>query len=83
MKGPYDSIGAQKSDISLFLEIANDISNFGSALSDWNCHNVKDYGKNSSNPRLDLVFENLKLKNNRWLVIGNLNINSISDKFEN
>ena len=33
MKGPYDSIGAQKSDNSLFLEIANDISNFGSALS--------------------------------------------------
>ena len=30
-----------------------------------------------------LVLENLKLKNNQRLFIGNLNINSISNKFEN
>ena len=30
-----------------------------------------------------LVLENLKLKNNHSLVIGNLNINSISIKFDN
>ena len=42
---------------------------------------VKDYDKNSSDPRLAL--ENLVLKNNHWLVIGNLNINSISKKFDN
>ena len=30
-----------------------------------------------------LVLENLKLKNNHRLVIGNLNINSISNKFDN
>ena len=37
--------------------------------------------KNSSDPRL--VLENLNLENNHRLVIGNLNINSISNKFEN
>ena len=30
-----------------------------------------------------LALENLKLKNNHRLVIGNLNINSISNKFDN
>ena len=59
----------------------SDISNLGSVSSNWNSHNVKDYNKNSSNPRL--VLENLKLKNNHRLVIGNLNINSISNKFDN
>ena len=32
---------------------------------------------------LRLVLKNLKLKNNHRLVIGNLNINSISNKFDN
>ena len=47
--------------------------------SNWNSRNVKDYGKNSSDPRL--VLENLKIKIK--LVIENLNINSISNKFGN
>ena len=53
----------------------------GSVFSNWNSHNVKDYDKNFSDPRL--ILENLKLKNNHRLVIGNLNINSISNKFDN
>ena len=44
-------------------------------------YGVKDYDKNSSDPKL--VLENLKLKNNNRLVIGYLNINSISNKFDN
>ena len=47
----------------------------------WNSSHVKDYDKNSSDSRL--VLENLKLENNHRLVIGNLNINSISNKFDN
>ena len=43
--------------------------------------NVKNYGKNSSDPRL--VLENLKLKSNHRLVTWNLNINSMSNKFGN
>ena len=42
--------------------------------------NVKDYDKFFSDLRL--VLENLKLKNNHKLVIGNLSINSISKKFD-
>ena len=57
------------------------ISNLGSVSSNGNSRNVKDYDKNSSDPRLAL--ENLTLKNDRILVIGNLNINSISNKFDN
>ena len=53
----------------------------GSVFSNWNPLNVKDYDKNFSDPRL--ILENLKLKNNHRLVIGNLNINSISNKFDN
>ena len=53
----------------------------GSVFSNWNSLNVKDYDKNFSDPRL--ILENLKLKNNHRLVIGNLNINSISNKFDN
>ena len=41
----------------------------------------KDYDKNSSDPKL--VLENLTLKNNHKLVIGNLSIDSISNKFDN
>ena len=41
---------------------------------------LKIITKNSSDPKL---LENLKLKNNHRLVIGNLNINSISNKFDN
>ena len=59
----------------------SDISNLCSVSSNWNSRNVKDYDKNSSDTRL--VFENLKLKNNHRLVIGNLNINSISNKYHN
>ena len=61
--------------------IVSDISNLGSASSNWNSCNVKDYDKNSSDPRLVLV--NLTLKNNHRLVIGNLNIKSIPNKFNN
>ena len=81
MKGLYGNIGVLISDNSLSSEIASDISNLGSVSSNWNSCNVKDYDKNSSDPRL--VLENLKLKNNHRLVIGNLNINSISNKFDN
>ena len=69
------------SDNSLSPEIVSDISNLGSVSSNWNSSNVKSYDKNSSSPRL--VLENLKLNNNHRLVIGNLNINSISNKFDN
>ena len=57
------------------------ISNLGSVSSNGNSRNVKDYDKNSSDPRL--VLENLTLKNDRILAIGNLNNNSISNKFDN
>ena len=81
MKGVFGNIGVLISDNSLSSEIVSDISNLGSASSNWNSRNVKDYDKNSSDPRL--VLENLKLKNNHRLVIGNLNFNSISSKFDN
>ena len=81
MKGVFGNIGVLISDNSLSSEIVSDISNLGSVSSNWNSRNVKDYDKNSSDPRL--VLENLKLKNNHRLVIGNLNINSISNKFDN
>ena len=81
MKGLYGNTGVLISDNSLSSEIVSDISNLGSVSSNWNSRNVKDYDKNSSDPRL--VLENLKLKNNHRLVIGNLNINSISNKFDN
>ena len=81
MKGLYGNIGVLTRDNSLSPEIVSDISNLGSVSSNWNSRNVKDYDKNSSDPRL--VLENLKLKNNHRLVIGNLNINSISNKFDN
>ena len=69
LKGLYGNIGVLISDNSLSSEIVTDISNLGSASSNWNSRNVKDYDKNSSDPRL--VLENLKLKNNHRLVIGN------------
>ena len=75
MKGLYGNIGVLISDSSLSPEIFTDISNLGSVSSSWNPRNVKDYDKNSSDPRS--VLENLRL------VIGNLNINSISNKFDN
>ena len=81
MKGLYGNIGVLISDNSLSSEIASDISNLGSVSSNWNSCNVKDYGKNSSDLRL--VLENLTLKNNHRLVTGNLNTNSISNKFDN
>ena len=69
------------SDNSLSSEMVSDISNLVSLSSNWNSCNVKDCDKNSSD--LKLVLENLMLKNNNRLVIGNLNINSISNKFDN
>ena len=81
MKGLYHSIGVLISDNSLSRETVSDVSNLGSVSSNWNIHNVKDYDKNSSDPRL--VLENLKLKNNHILAIGNLTINSISNKLGN
>ena len=81
LKSQYGNIGVLISGNFFSSEIVSDISNLGSASSNWNSRNVKDYDKNSSDPRL--VLENLKLKNNHRLVIGNLNINSISNKFDN
>ena len=81
MKGLYCNIGVLISDNSLSSEIVSDISNRGSVSSNWNSRNLKDYGKNPSDPRL--IFENLTLENNHRLVIGNLTINSISNKFHN
>ena len=65
----------------IYLEdLDNSLSWF--CTSNWNSRNVKDYDKNSSDSRL--VLETLKLKNNHRLVIGgNLDINSISNKFDN
>ena len=81
MKSLYGNIDVLISDNFLSPEIVSDISNLGSISSCWNSCNAKDYDKNSSDPRLFL--ENLKLKNDHRLVIGNLNINSISNKFDN
>ena len=79
MKDLFGNIVDLISDNSLSPEIVRDISNLGSVSSNWNSR--KDYDKNSSDPRL--VLENLKLKNNQRLFIGNPNINSISKKFDN
>ena len=76
LKGLYGNTGFLLSDNYLVGDI-----HLGSVSSNWNSHNIKGYDKNSSDPRL--VLENLKLKNNHRLVIGNLNTNSISDKFDN
>ena len=81
MKGLYGNIGVLISDNPLPPKIVSDVSNLGSAFSNWNSRNVKDYEKNYSDPRL--VLENSKLKNNHRMVIGNLNINSISNKVDN
>ena len=81
LKSLYGNIGVLISDNFLSSEIVSDISDLGSVSSNWSSRNGEDYGKNSSDPRL--VLENLKLKNNHRLVIGNLNINSISNKFDN
>ena len=80
-KGLYRNIGVRISDNSLSAKMVSDISNLSSVSSSWNFRKVKDYDKNSSDPRL--VLENIKLKNNHRLVIGNLIINSISNKFGN
>ena len=81
MKDLFGNIADLISDNSLSPEIVSDISNLGSVSSNWNSPNIKDYDKNSSDPRL--VLENLKLKNNQRLFIGNPNINSIFNKFDN
>ena len=69
LKDLYGNIGVLIPDSFLSSELVSDISNLGSASSNWNSRNVKDYDKNSSDPRLAL--ENLNLKNNHRLVIGN------------
>ena len=76
LKDLYGHIGVQISNNSLYLEMINDIGNIGSACSNFN--SCQDYGKYSSEPKLVLTI--LKIKNNHSLVIGNLNINSISNK---
>ena len=81
LKGLYGNIGILISGNSLSPEVVSDISNLGFLSSNWNSRNIKDYGKNSSDTKL--VLENLKLKINNRLVIGNLNINSMSNKFDN
>ena len=81
LKGLYGNTGLLISDNSLSSEIVSDISNLGSVSSNWNSRKIKDYDKNSADPRL--VLGNLKLKNYHRLVIGNLNISSISNKFDN
>ena len=55
------------------------INNLGFVASNLNCSNVKDYDKNTSNPKL--VLETLNIKYNDKLIIANLNIDSISNKF--
>ena len=59
-KGRYGNIGVLISDNSPSPEKVSYISNLGSVSSNWNSRNVKDYDKNSSDPRLAL--ENLSLK---------------------
>ena len=61
--------------------LVNDISHLGSVSSNCNPCNIKDYDKNSSDPRL--VLENQKFKNNHRLVVRDLNINFKSNKFDN
>ena len=80
-KGLYGNIGVPVPDNSISLEIISDSTNLGSESSNWNSRKVKDYDKNPSDPRL--VLKNLRLKNNHRLVIENLNINSICNKFDN
>ena len=58
-------VSLKSPDSSLSPEIVSNTSNLGSICSSWNSSNVKDYDKNSSDPRL--VLENLKLKNNKRL----------------
>ena len=81
LKGLYGNIDVLISVSSLSPEKVNDTSNLGSVSTNWDSHNIKDYDKNSSDPRL--IQKNLKLKNNHRLTIGNININSISNKFDN
>ena len=81
MKGPCGNINVLISDNSLSPEIVSDISNLDSVSLNWNSRKVKYYDKNSSDSRL--ILEDLKLKINHRLVIGNLNFNSISNKFDN
>ena len=45
------------------------------------CNNVKEYDKICSDTKL--VLENLKINFNSGLVIGNLNTNSMFNKFDN
>ena len=84
MRVLYGNIGVFISDNSPSPEIASDISNLGYVSSNWNSRNVKDYDKSSyyDNNYTRSILESLKLINNHRLVIENLNINSISNKFD-
>ena len=84
MKVLCDNICVFISDNSPSPEIASDISNLGYVSSNWNSRNVKDYDKSSyyDNNYTRSVLESLKLINNHRVVIENLNINSISNKFD-
>ena len=75
------NIDVQIPDNSLSPEMVSDNSNLGCASSNLSFCSVKDYDKYSSNPKL--VLKNLMVKKNYRLVVGNVNINSISNKFAN
>ena len=83
----YGNIGVQISDNSIFPELVIEIRNVGSVSSNWSSRNVKGHDKKSSNPdssnSSNLFLEDSTLKNKHRLVIGNLSINSISNKFNN
>ena len=81
MKGLYGNIGVLISNKSLSPEIASDICNLGSVSSNWNSRNVKDYDKNSFDPRL--VLENLKLKKKSQIGHWKSQYYLISNKFDN
>ena len=75
------TIDVQIPNNSLSPEMVSDNSNLGCVSSNLSFCNVKDYDKYSSNPKL--VLKNLTIKKNYRLVVGNVNINSISNKFAN
>ena len=83
----YGNIGVQISDNSIFPELVIEIRNVGSVSSNWSSRNVKGHDKKSSNPdssnSSNLFLEDSTLKNRHTLVIGNLSISSISNKFNN
>ena len=87
MKGLYGNIGVLISDNSLSSEIVTDISNLGSASSNWNSRNVKDHDKNPSDLRSVLVIistlipylTNLATRNNTEITQGKIDILVITE----